>query len=47
MLHGLEIAVDGTAQTRVHACVNVAMEARRLDIGLLGHQQEDVSLGGL
>jgi hypothetical protein len=47
VLHGLEVAKDGTAQTRVHACVDVAIEARRLDIGLLWHQQEDVSLGCL
>ena len=47
MLHGLEVAVDGAAQARVHARVDVAMEARRLNVGLLGHQQEDVSLGGL
>jgi hypothetical protein len=47
MLHGLEIAKDGTAQTRVHACVEVAIEAGRLDVGLLGHQQENVGLGRL
>ena len=47
MLHGLEVTVDGATQTRIHAGVNVAMEARRLNIGLLGHQQEYVGLGGL
>jgi hypothetical protein len=47
MLHGLEVSKDGAAQTRVHTRVNVAIEARRLDVGLLWHQQKDVSLGRL
>jgi hypothetical protein len=47
VLHGLEVAKDGTAQTRVHACVNVAIEARRLDVELLGHEQKNIGLGRL
>jgi len=47
VLHGLEVAEDGAAQARVHARVDVAVEARRLDVRLLGHQQEDVGLCGL
>ncbi len=47
VLHGLEVAVDGAAQAGVHARVDVAVEARRLHVGLLGHEQEDVGLGGL
>ena len=47
VLHCLQISEDGTAQTRVHARVDVAIEACRLNVELLGHQQEDVSLCGL
>ena len=44
VLHCLEISKDGAPQTRVHACVDVAIEAGRLDVRLLRHQQEDVCL---
>mgnify|MGYP003624088275 CR=1 FL=1 len=47
VLHRLQVSKDGAAQARFHACVKVAIEARSLDVGLLWHQQEDVSLGGL
>lgn len=47
VLHCLQIAVDGAAQARVHGGVEVAIEACRLDVGRLGHEQEDVGLGGL
>lgn len=46
MLHRLHIAVDGAAESRVHARLQVAIEARRLDVGLLRHQHEDVGLCG-
>jgi hypothetical protein len=44
VLHGLEVAEDGAAQARVHARVDIAVEAGRLDVRLLGHEQEDVGL---
>lgn len=47
VLHCLEVAVDGASQTRVHCRVEVAIEARRLNVWRLGHQQKDVGLGGL
>ena len=47
VLHRLHVAVDGAAQTRVHARLEVAVEARRLNVRLLGHEDEDVSLCGL
>ena len=46
MLHGLHVAVDGAAQAGVGAGVDVAIEAGRLDVGLLGVQDEDVGAGG-
>lgn len=45
MLHCLQVAVDGAPQTRVHGRVEIAIEAGRLDVRRLGHQQEDVRLG--
>lgn len=47
MLHRLQVAVDGTSQTRIHGRVEVAIKARRLDVRRLGHQQEDIGLGRL
>jgi hypothetical protein len=47
VLHCLEISKDGAPQTRVHAGINVSVEARRLDVGLLRHEQEDVGFGRL
>jgi hypothetical protein len=47
VLHRLHVAVNGTSQTRVHARLKVAVEARRLDVGLLRHQQEQVGFGRL
>jgi hypothetical protein len=47
VLHGLEVSIDGAPKARVGSGVDVAMEARRLDIGLFGHEQEYVGLGRL
>lgn len=47
VLHGLEVSVDGASQARVGSGIDVAMEAGRLNVGLLGHEQEDVGLGRL
>jgi hypothetical protein len=47
MLHSLKISIDGAAKPRVCPSLNVAVEAGRLDVWLLRHQQKNVRLGGL
>ena len=47
MLHGLEVSVDGASKARVDSGIDVAMEAGRLNVGLLRHEQEYVGLGRL